>query len=119
MKNLIIYLFLFSFTTALSANEPVFVNNYEEAVKSKNAVVIFGADWCGSCIKLKNEIKEINFDDYAVCVLDAEKEKNFSNQYKIRSYPTSIILKNGKEHSRKTGYKKSDYEIWLNQNRLK
>jgi len=104
-----------------SAADPVFTNNYEEAIENKKSsvLVVFGSDWCGNCIKLKDEIDQINLEDYVVCIVDVEKRKDLGKEYKVRSYPTSIIMKNKKEVSRKIGYKKSDFERWIDQNRSK
>ena len=116
MKGLIICFAIFLSAITSIAAEPVFVN-YEEAMESENSVVIFGTDWCSNCVKLKKDLKNINFDKYVVCILDSEKEKDLSNQYQVNSYPTSVVIKKGKEVSRKIGYRKLDYQKWIDKNR--
>ena len=109
---------LMAFSTAVFAASPVFMDNYEEAVssKNKNVLIVFGTDWCGHCVKLKKELNSLNLDDYVVCVVDAEERKDIRKKYSVSSYPTSIIINNEKEVSRKSGYDKA-YKSWLESNR--
>lgn len=118
MKKILLSLFLcFFFTQIIFAKDPVFVNSYEQAIESeKNVLLVFSTDWCGYCSKLKKDFNKLDFSDYVVCVIDAEKDVVISKKYKINSYPTSVILNNKKEVSRKTGYSK-DYNFWLEKNR--
>lgn len=103
------------------AADPVFVNSYEEAVGFEDVpvLVIFGTKWCGSCNNLKNNMSKMNLDDYVVCVVDVEERKDLGAEYKVRSYPTSVVINNKKEISRKIGYKKNEFEKWVSQNRSK
>lgn len=101
------------------AGPPVFVDDYEQAVKrtDKSVLVVFGTDWCSHCKKLKNEKDSLNLDDYVVCMVDADANSKIAKKNSVSSYPTSIIVYEGKEVSRKSGYKKSDYQKWLDSNR--
>jgi len=101
------------------ASDPVFVENYEQAVAFENqpVLIIFSVEWCGSCVNLKNNINKMNLNDYVVCIVDAEERKDLRMEYNINSYPTSLIIKNKKEISRKIGYRKFEFERWLKQNK--
>lgn len=101
------------------AAPPVFVEKYEDAVSNKNTnvLVIFGTEWCIHCKHLKKDLKSFNLDDYVVCVVDAQERRELRKEYKLGSYPTSIVIKDGKEVSRKVGYEKNDYMNWLDSNR--
>ena len=104
---------------ATIAAEPVFSKKYEDALaqEDSNVLVIFGTEWCGYCNKLKRDINSLGFDDYTVCVVDADTRKDLRDKYGVKSYPTSIIVRNNKEVSRISGYDKEDYEKWLESNR--
>jgi len=65
----------------------------------------FSAVWCGPCRALApvmNEIKgqfsNVKFEDY-----DVDEAYDEATQYGIRSVPTVIIVKDGKEVERFTG----------------
>lgn len=90
--------------------------SYEQALEKKeNVLVIFGTDWCGACKSLKKDLPKLNLN-CDVCVLNAEKRKDLVEKYEIKSYPTSIILKNREVISKKIGYSKKDYKNWLEKN---
>lgn len=114
MKKLLIIFTLLVSGTAL-ADEV----NYEQAINTeeKNVLLIIGTEWCGACNNLKKDLSNLDLKNYDFCVIDAEKRKDLVKKYEIRSYPTSIILKNKEVISKKTGYKKSEYKNWLDKNR--
>jgi thioredoxin len=66
----------------------------------------FYADWCGPCQVMKPLFKEIE-KDYEGKVefkeVDVETEAAMASQFNIMSIPTFVILKDGKEVSRKLG----------------
>jgi thioredoxin 1 len=76
--------------------------------KGKNKMVTvkkFSAVWCGPCRALapvineiKNQFSNVKFEDYDVDIAYDEATK-----YGIRSVPTVIIEKDGKEINRFTG----------------
>jgi thioredoxin 1 len=76
-------------------------------LKKKQMVTVkkFSAVWCGPCRALApvmNEIKgqfsNVKFEDY-----DVDEAYDEATQYGIRSVPTVIIVKDGKEVERFTG----------------
>ena len=83
---------------------------------NRKLVIIFGADWCPYCKDLKKDTKDIKaFDSYIVCFINTDSNKTLVHQFRIKGLPTSIIIDNKEnELSRKTGYKKKEYEEWLN-----
>lgn len=71
---------------------------------SKYIVYHLGAQWCRPCqqmIKLvwqdKEVIRELEKHDAKLLILDADKQehKKYFKYYKIRSYPTIVILNRG------------------------
>lgn len=101
----------------------IFYDEYDKAKKlsidyDKKLVLVFGADWCPYCKDLKRDVKEIQgFSKYIVCFINTDKNKELVQKNKIRSLPTSIVFDTkDNELGRKTGYKKQDYENWLDSN---
>lgn len=107
------------------------------AAKASNRYMLLdfsGSDWCGWCMKLEKEVfSQKDFKKYAkenlVCVLlDFPKgkslkkklikqNKDLSDKYRIRGYPSIIILDPTGEKILKTGYRKGgaeDYVTYLN-----
>ena len=100
-------------------NGPIFEDDYEKALShgERNVLVIFGADWCKYCRVLKGDIPSMNLKGYVVCIVDVTKNKAISNQNKVSSLPTSIVVNNRKEVSRTVGYSAQKYGDWLDKNR--
>lgn len=125
MKQIALMLIILAEIAAISAEtaraaDTTFVDSYENAVsKDTKVLLIFSTEWCGYCKKLKNDLKSSDLQGYTVCIVDAEKRKDLSKKHKVKSYPTSVIIKNHEETSRITGYEKKDYEEWLESNRDK
>lgn len=106
-----------------SLKQNIFYDEYDKAKElsityDRKLVLVFGADWCPYCKDLKRDVKEIQgFSKYIVCFIDTDKNKEMVQKNKIRSLPTSIVFDTkDNELGRKTGYKKQDYENWLNSN---
>lgn len=87
--------------------------------KQQNVVLVCSASWCKFCNNLKEDLPTISgFDNKIICIIDIDEYKKISKKYRIKSLPTSIILKhNGQEISRITGYDKKKYEKWLEINK--
>lgn len=73
-------------------------------------VLKFGATWCGPCIKMKptistliTEFPEVEFSD-----IDIDDQPELAVQYKIKSVPTLIFLKNGVEINKIIGLQPID-----------
>lgn len=101
------------------ASPPVFIDDYEKAIESNAPVlVVLGTDWCGSCQNLKRDIKEINLNGYVVCMVNLDKRKDLLSKHKVEFYPTSVVIKDKKEVSKRVGYnRKVDYQKWVDSNR--
>ena len=80
----------------------------------------FYADWCGPCQVMKPVFKEIE-KDYEGKVefkqVDVEPDGTQATQFGVMSIPTFVILKEGKEVSRKIGAMPKDVlKSWLDAN---
>lgn len=80
-------------------------------------LIDFYADWCGPCQVMKPVFAEIE-KDYTSKIefkkVDVDADSAMAAQYGIMSIPTFVILKDGKEVSRKLGaMPKEALKSWL------
>lgn len=101
----------------------IFFDDYISAIKiskqnNKKLIIIFGADWCPYCEELKKDIQNIKqLEKLIICIIDTDNRQanqNTINKYRPKNLPTSILIDKEKEISRKIGYRKKDYLLWLN-----
>jgi len=62
-------------------------------------VLKFSATWCGPCRVLANTLKDVE----GITNIDIEKDQETARKYGIRSVPTMVFLKDGKEVHRQSG----------------
>jgi thioredoxin 1 len=88
--------------------------NFQQTTKDSIALVDFWAEWCMPCKMmtpiLNDVVNEID-DDIKICKLNVDSQHQLASQFGVRSIPTLIILKNGKEVKRFVGVKPKDYLI--------
>ena len=81
--------------------------NFDELINSENTTVLdFYADWCGPCRMLGPVIEEIAEEkkDINVGKINVDANKELANKFSVRSIPTMIVFKNGKEIKRLVGF---------------
>lgn len=86
--------------------------------KTKQPVLlIFGADYCEYCVRLKQDIILGNLssgiDQYIICYINLTKNSDLIKEYNISNMPDSRIIKSNKEISSFKGYSKTKYLAWL------
>lgn len=62
-------------------------------------VLKFSASWCGPCRVLAQTLKDVE----GITNIDIDKDMETARKYGIRSVPTMVFLKDGKEVHRKSG----------------
>ena len=79
-------------------------DDIDDHVKSGTKLVLFYADWCGHCKKIKpvwdETSQEVNADEVKMikvnCGEGTEKDQEIMKKYNIDGYPTIIKFVNGK-----------------------
>lgn len=69
-------------------------------------LVDFYADWCGPCKMMAPYVDDIAREKQGMALvakLDTDRAQRTSMQFNIRSIPTSIVFRAGKEVARQTG----------------
>ena len=62
-------------------------------------VLKFSATWCGPCRVLAQTLKDVE----GITNIDIDKDSETPKKYGIRSVPTMVFLKDGKEVHRQSG----------------
>jgi thioredoxin 1 len=62
-------------------------------------VLKFSATWCGPCRVLAQTLKDVE----GITNIDIDKDMETARKYGIRSVPTMVFLKDGKEVHRQSG----------------
>ena len=76
-------------------------------------VIRFTAKWCGPCKQLAPIMKQLEEEnkDVEFETIDLDNDKELASEYGVKSIPTLIFLKDGKEVDRLVGGKsKSEIE---------
>ncbi len=119
------------------APKPIWTTDYAKATeqaKAEKKIMLLnftGSDWCGWCIRLKNEVfNTADFKAFAeqnlVCVeldfprgkpqtpeLKAQNQK-LQQKFQIRGYPTLVVLDSDGKHLGNIGYEAGGPKVWLN-----
>jgi len=81
---------------------------------TRNGVVLvdFWASWCMPCrlmVPVLNELAEETGEKVTIAKLNVDEAKATASRFSVRSIPTLILFKNGKEVHRFVGVKTKDY----------
>ena len=104
---LIVY---FVYATYLKEGFEVEAGDFDEKVKDGKKVVLFYADWCGHCKKIKpvweKAAEKVNKEEKRMlmvnCGDDGKGVSDLMGKYNIKGYPTIIIFEDG-EHKEYNG----------------
>ena len=86
--------------------------NFNQQIKKGVILVDFWASWCAPCKMMApvlNELSEALTDNKSVGKVNVEIARAVSSQYNIRSIPTMVLFKDGKEVNRFVGIKSREF----------
>jgi thioredoxin 1 len=85
--------------------------NFQNQIKTGVTLVDFWAEWCMPCKMmvpvLNSTADELNGNAF-IGKINIEQHSAMASKYKVRSIPTMILFKNGKEIKRFVGGKTKD-----------
>jgi thioredoxin 1 len=86
--------------------------NFTNRIKTGFVLVDFWASWCMPCklmVPVLNELAEETEGKVTIAKLNVDESKVTASKFSVRSIPTLILFKNGKELHRFVGVKSKDY----------
>jgi len=86
--------------------------NFSIKTKTGTVLVDFWASWCMPCklmVPVLNELAEETNGKVTIAKLNVDEAKATASKFSVRSIPTLILFKNGKEIHRFVGVKTKDY----------
>ncbi|MDD2385694.1 MAG: thioredoxin [Bacteroidales bacterium] len=88
--------------------------SFDNQIKKGVTLVDFWAPWCMPCkmmIPVLNELSQDDSHDAIIAKLNVDENQKTAAKYGVRSIPTSIIFKNGKEIKRFVGVKPTQFFV--------
>ena len=86
-------------------------SSFSELVNQDKPVLIdFYADWCGPCRMVSPVIEEIAGErsDVVVGKVNVDSEPELAREFSVYSIPTLVVLRDGREVSRRVGVGSKD-----------
>jgi thioredoxin 1 len=81
--------------------------SFNDLIKQHKLVLVdFKADWCGPCKMMTPILKDVKRqlkDTVNIIKIDIDKNQNVAATYQVRSVPTLMLFKNGKQIWRQSG----------------
>jgi thioredoxin 1 len=88
--------------------------NFQNQIKNGLTLVDFWAEWCMPCkmmIPVLNGVAEEVTEDTTIGKINIEQYQSIAAKYNVRSIPTMILFKNGKEFKRYIGVKSKEFLV--------
>ena len=81
---------------------------------AQGEVLAFETPWCGVCKAMKPVVRQLQDEGFDIRIVDADKHQEEAMRYGIRGVPTFILVRNGEEVRRTSGYMPAEdlKQIW-------
>ena len=86
--------------------------NFQQQTKNKVVLVDFWATWCAPCRMMSPVLNDVASElkgSSHVGKVDIQQYQVLADKFKVRSIPTLILFKNGREINRFVGIKSKDF----------
>jgi thioredoxin 1 len=86
--------------------------NFQQTTKDTVALIDFWAEWCMPCKMMTPVLNEVANEvngNVKICKINVDKQQSLASKFSVRSIPTLVLLKNGKEIDRFVGIKPKDF----------
>lgn len=85
--------------------------NFQHQIKDKTILVDFWATWCAPCRMMAPVLNDLSgeLDKASIGKLNIDEYQSIAAKYNVRSIPTMIIFKGGKEVDRIVGVKSKEF----------
>ena len=109
---------------ALFTGRPVELNsnNFQQHINRNDVAVVvdFWAPWCGPCKSMAPAFTQASMEltpEVRLAKLNTEEEQAIAGNLNIRSIPTMVLFKNGREVTRQAGAMNvADIKSWVKNN---
>jgi len=88
--------------------------NFQQQTKNKVVIVDFWAEWCAPCRMMAPVLNDVASElsgNHRVGKVNIEQYQSLAQKYKVRSIPTLILFKDGKEIDRFVGVKSKEFIV--------
>lgn len=99
------------FSSQAIAGPPIFVDSYEQSQKisqdlGMDVLIIFSADWCKYCDKLKKDIGDNLdlFNHQIIYIVDYDNNSTLAKTFKVKRLPQSFKIRKNIAIKKLTGY---------------
>jgi len=86
--------------------------NFQHQTKNKLVLVDFWAAWCGPCRMMAPVLNDVAMEltgNSHIGKVNIEQYQSLAQKFKVRSIPTLILFKDGKEINRFVGVKSKEF----------